>query len=258
MPSAPAVSVITPAYNAASTIKNCVESIRNQSYGDWEHIIIDDGSTDSTWMLLEALSAEDSRIRILRQANTGSSKARNVGIEAAKGEYIALLDADDRSMPERLRKQVGYLESNPDVDLLGSGYVNVTETGAELDVTLPPPGHDLIKKIIYKHNPFCTSTVIARRRFFKDTGGFDESIFRAEDYDLWLRGYAMFRYDNLLEPLVYYRRVARPSWRDSVWSARVRMKAIRRERTPLWYLWYPSRQLLATLLAKLSLKKPWY
>jgi len=255
--SEPTVSVITPAYNAAQTLRACVDSIRAQSLSDWEHIIVDDGSTDSTWDLLNKLAEEDSRLQIMRQANAGQGKARNVAIEKARGRYIALLDADDRSLPERLELQVAFLGAHPDVDVLGAAIINVSETGENLGVSRLSPDHDTLVADIYCRCPFSTSTVMARPAFFRVSGGFSETLRlrRVEDYDLWHRGYRQFHYHNLQVPLVYYRRNTAPSWRDAIYSACVIMKAINRDRKPLTYGWYALRPLVVTLLRQLGLRR---
>lgn len=95
---------------------------------------------------------------------------------------------------------------------------------------------------------------MARRHFFCEIGGFNEMLPRAQDYDLWLRGYRHFRYHNLQEPLVYYRRDTRPSWRNALYSARVKIKAIRRDKKPPYYLWYAFRPIIATFLSTIKMR----
>jgi hypothetical protein len=105
---------------------------------------------------------------------------------------------------------------------------------------------------IYRRCPFYTSTVMARSHFFGQIGGFEESLLRAEDYDLWLRGYKRFRYHNLPEPPVHYRRDTQPNWRNVLYSARVLLKVIRRNKKPPYYFWYAMRSLIATFFQKLE------
>jgi glycosyltransferase involved in cell wall biosynthesis len=250
----PVVNIITPAHNAARTLRACVESIRAQSFQGWEHIIVDDGSTDDTWALLNDLSGGDTRLRIMRQANTGQGQARNVAIKAARGKYIALLDADDWSLPERLETQVAFLEAHSEVDVLGGAIINVSAAGEDLGVSRLAADHDTLAAEIYRRCPFFTSTVMGRETFFRTLGGFAEnrSIQRVEDYDLWLRGYSRFHYHNLQTPLCYYRRNTNPSWRDAYYSARVVARAIRRDRKPVTHSWYVLKPLLAAAFQQLG------
>src|SRR5439155_26072880 len=111
----PVVSVITPAFNAVHRLGDCVASIRSQSFGNWEHVVVDDGSTDATWALLEELKAQDARLRTIRQVNAGPGSARNAAMKVASGKYFAFLDADDRATPHRLTAQVDFLGDHPAV-----------------------------------------------------------------------------------------------------------------------------------------------
>jgi len=253
------VTVVTPAFNAEKTLHECIRSIRGQTYHNWEHIIVDDGSTDGTWCCLQRYSAEDSRIRIVGQANSGQSKARNVAICEARGKYIALLDADDQSVPKRLELQVEFLEANPDVDVVGGSIVNLSEEGEVLGVSSLPATHEDLAINIFRRNPFFTSTVMARREFFVDLYGFDETLRRVEDHDLWLRGYRSFRYHNMQIPLSYYRHRRRISWSDALHSARVIVRSVRRDNAPTLCLLQAARPLGSRVLRVLGLRKPpWY
>lgn len=107
----PLVSIITPAYNCQDVLHEAIESVRNQSYANWEHIIIDDCSKDGTREVIAEYASEDSRVRpIYSSINTGVASARNMGIAAARGKYIAFLDSDDLWKPDKLKKQIGYME----------------------------------------------------------------------------------------------------------------------------------------------------
>ena len=249
----PVVSIITPAYNAARTLRTCVESIRAQSFQGWEHIIVDDGSTDDTWALLNDLSWGDACLRIMQQANTGQGQARNVAIRAARGKYIALLDADDWSLPERLETQVAFLDAHPDVDVLGGAIINISAAGEDLGVSRLAADHDTLAAEIYRRCPFFTSTVMGRETFFRELGGFAAELPRAEDYDLWLRGYSRFHYHNLKTSLCYYRRNTTPSWRDAYYSAHVVAKAIRRDKKSFTQGRYVLKPLLAVAFQHLGL-----
>ena len=122
------VSVITPAFNAAGRLRDCVASIRSQSFGNWEHLVVDDGSTDATWALAQELHSQDARLRTIQQANAGPGAARNAAMKAASGRYFAFLDADDRATPHRLATQVAFLDEHPGVHVLGGAIVKVILT----------------------------------------------------------------------------------------------------------------------------------
>src|SRR5262249_49724588 len=118
---APLVSVVMPAFNVARTIARAVGSIQAQTLADWELIVIDDGSTDGTRQLIEGIASADLRVRLLTREHGGIAAALTTGLSTARGEFIARMDADDESMPDRLAEQVAFLESpdNPDIGLVG-------------------------------------------------------------------------------------------------------------------------------------------
>ena len=144
------VSVVMPTYNTAvPVLKAAVDSILNQSFRDFEFIIVDDHSTDGSEAYLSSLS--DPRIRLLRNMEQlGVTKSLNVGLRAAKGRYIARMDSDDISLPERFEKQVAFMESHPDAIACGTGYENI---GASSGVCLPIPGH-LIPQLFWIERSF--------------------------------------------------------------------------------------------------------
>jgi len=235
------VSVITPAFNAARRLRDCVTSIRSQSFENWEHLVVDDGSTDATGVLLEELKAEDARLRSIHQANAGPGAARNAAMKAAVGRYFAFLDADDRAMPNRLATQHAFLDDHPEVHVLGGAIVKVSDTGQQLGTEWLPAEHEDLERQIFRICPFFTSTVMARRVFFERTDGFAEDLPRAQDYDWWLRGCRRFRYHNLSMPLAFYTRSDRLRWRDVRYSTRVIFRTLRREGILARNLWYVLR-----------------
>ncbi len=134
----PAVSVVTPVWNAAATLAATVASVRAQTFPDWEMLLVDDGSTDGSRALAEALAAADPRIRVLAQgSNTGAAAARNRAIRAARGRYIAFLDADDLWRPEKLARQVPVLAAGH--LLVFSAYRRIAADGRPLGIVRPPP-----------------------------------------------------------------------------------------------------------------------
>lgn len=197
------VSVIMGAYNAEGTVEAAVQSIVQQTFRDWELIICDDHSDDQTLDILRRLAgARPGRIRILcNDTNLRLSGTLNRCLAVARGEYIARMDADDMSHPERLERQVAYLESHPSVDMVGTA---MTRFGGLGGGSVVAPATEPDKYSLRTSSPFCHATVLARREVFADLGGYDESarVQRVEDIDLWFRFFNEgFLGRNLSEPL---------------------------------------------------------
>jgi glycosyltransferase involved in cell wall biosynthesis len=207
--SEPTVSVIVPAYNAAGYLQAAVESALAQTRRDLEVIVVDDGSTDGTPDVLERCRALDpARVRIVRQANAGPSRARNHAIRVARGRLLALLDADDEWMPTFLEEQLGILESRPDVAVVTTNALN---RGGACDGQPygpwpdPRPDPDLSSILADETSVFVMT--VFRRQVVEAIGGFDESLRTNEDYDFWIRAaMAGFRFARNARPLGYYRR----------------------------------------------------
>ena len=182
----PKISVIMPAYNAERYIECAIKSILNQTLKDFELIIIDDGSTDGTLKKIQKI--QDSRIVIHCQENMGQALARNAGIALARGKYIAMMDADDISLPERFEKQVEYLESHRDIGAVSSFIQNVDSSGKPIgawgdDVNVKTP-EQIRNTIVYK-NCFSHAPTMFRVKNIKHYKY--RNIKAAEDYELWLR-----------------------------------------------------------------------
>ena len=198
----PKVSVVLPTYNEEAYIVRALKSLRNQTYSDIEVIIIDDGSTDETVSLITEF--DDPRIKLIqRESDTGITSALNRGIKEAKGEYVARQDADDWSHPERLQRQVEFLNSNSDIGMVGTGAYLVDIDGdrmAKRHVLENPDVSDLIE-----HNEFIHGSVMFRPDVVIDMGGYDERFMTAEDYDLWLRLADQYSVANIDKPLYHFR-----------------------------------------------------
>ena len=238
------VSVLLSVHNGARTVNAAVESIRAQTFTGWELLLVDDASTDGTSVLLAKL--DDERIRIIRNAqNRGLAASLNLAFRASRGELIARMDADDVALPQRLATQVAFLRAHPEVDILGSAAILIDGDGRELGISTRRETHEEIAATILKENPFIHPSVVMRRRVLEELD-YDESLRRAQDYDLWLRGVNRFRYHNLEEPLLRYKRPDRPTWGSSSEAARVIWK-----NRGLRGAWYAGRLLAAFALSKL-------
>ena len=203
-PTSPLVSVVVAAFNAESFIGEAIESVLAQTLRDFELIVVDDGSTDRTPEVV-ARHRDDSRLVVVRHAtNSGHMVALATGCQRARGEYIARLDADDVAHPERLARQVTFLEKHADVALLGSAAVFTDAAGREFDRFTYPATHTAIRRRLEDASAFVHSSVIMRRHAFESVGGYRLSP-RCEDYDLWFRIVERYQAANLAEFLVRYR-----------------------------------------------------
>lgn len=192
------VSVIVPAFNYGRFVGETLESLRAQTHDTWECIVVDDGSTDDTAGVVKAWSERDPRIRYLRQPNRGQPSARNLGLRSAGGGYVQLLDADDLIEPDKLALQVEFLEHHPEADLVYGDVqffptdhpeqrrASLDETGRDWMPRLSGTGADIIRVAI-EQNIMVINSPLVRRRVFDEVGLFDESLPRADDWDMWLR-----------------------------------------------------------------------
>lgn len=205
MSTKPAVSIIMPAYNAEKTIAESIQSVLNQTFRDWELIIINDGSSDSTSTIV--IAYEDPRIILLEQQNSGVAEARNTGIQDAKGDWIAFLDSDDLWLNKKLEKFVAFIEKYPKKGLIYSNTRFFTE-----DPKISKPYNqwkpfventDYETLLIYDY--ISTLTVMVKREVFKAVGLFDANFFGTEDWDMWLRITEKYPIGFLTEELSLYR-----------------------------------------------------
>ncbi|MEG5042339.1 MULTISPECIES: glycosyltransferase [unclassified Microcoleus] len=201
----PKVSVIIPAYNAMAFLPETLESVLNQTFTDFEVLIINDGSPDG--IVEWAAEIKDSRVKLISQENQGISGARNTGIWSSQGEYLAFLDADDIWESSKLEKQVEYLEKHLDVGLVSSWISNVDRNGNLIDIyDCSEAGEDLTKELFRSNILYCGSTPLIRRICFEKVGFFERSLSSAADWDMWLRIALHFPIFVIQEPLVRYRR----------------------------------------------------
>jgi len=201
----PAISVVMSAYNSEKYIGEAIESILNQSFRNFEFIIINDGSIDKTLEIIKRYSKKDNRIRLIDNGkNLGLIKSLNRGLKSAKGKYIARMDADDISLRERFKVQYNYLEENPSIFLIGTGAFIVNEEDKKTGRFNPVVGYKRISKQIVKGNIIYHPTIMLRNGF----GVFYRDKMRyCEDYDLYLRLLSSGKkINNLSLPLLRYRK----------------------------------------------------
>jgi glycosyltransferase involved in cell wall biosynthesis len=197
----PRVSVVTTVYNGEPYFDRGVPSILEQTFEDFEFIIVDDGSQDRTPQFLRDLAGSDSRVRIFSPGRLGVAAAANFGVAQAKGEYIARQDFDDRSYPNRLRRQVEFLDGHPQVGVVGCHYVLVDENRGERYVRMTPTRHEDILAAMARYIPFANTLVAFRRRVWVEAGGYPK-VADLEDLRLWVKvGKLGWRFANLPEVL---------------------------------------------------------
>lgn len=185
----PLVTVITPAYNVGKYINEAIESVKGQAFGDFEYLIVDDGSADDTAEVAAGQARLDVRIRLIQTENRGHSAARNRGIREARGKYIAFLDGDDRWHPRFLDRQVALLESLPKT--VGAVFCRsrvILENGTVAFFQLQRSGGYDFDKFLIKSNPSRNgSSLLLRKSCFDEVGVFDENLPSASDLEMWLR-----------------------------------------------------------------------
>jgi glycosyltransferase involved in cell wall biosynthesis len=202
------VSVVVPIYNTAPYLRPAIESVLGQSYPHFELILVDDGSTDGSVDIALEYARRDSRVRVLRnECNLGIVRTRNRAFAAADptSTYFAVLDSDDVCLPDRLRRQVEFLEANPDHAVVGGHIRVVDERGAEVGVRRYPVTHAEILRVITRYSPVAQPTVMIRRSALAAVGVYRERFPRCHDYDLWLRMAARFKIANLDAFTLQYR-----------------------------------------------------
>lgn len=184
------VSVIMGVYNGMDTLKEAIESIINQTYSNWELIVCDDQSTDESLSTLKTYALKDNRIKVITNSkNSGLAASLNHCLKYVSGTYIARMDADDLSVPERLEKQVEFLEKNPEINLVGTEMQEFSEKGyGDIVKNKKNP----TKYDVPKGAPFCHATIMIRTQTMRNLGGYriSKHTMRTEDVDLWYRFFA--------------------------------------------------------------------
>lgn len=198
------ISIVIPAYNAETTIMETIKSVQQQTFSNWELIIINDGSTDRTVQLVNEIN--DSRLKVFSYQNGGLSVARNRGISNAKGEFIAFLDADDLWTPDKLELQLKALEKNPEAGVAYSWTYFMEEKGkyCHIDKTLFFEGN-VLANLLTDNFIASGSNPLISREAIESVGEFDTSLRAVEDWDYWLRLAAKWQFAVVPKPQIFYR-----------------------------------------------------
>jgi len=203
----PLVTVLLSVYNGERFLRESVESILGQTFTDFEFLIVDDASTDSTALILTEYAGRESRIRLVHNpGNLGLTRSLNRGLALAAGKYVARQDADDVSLPERLQRQVEFLEEHEDIAVLGTCLEIIDEEGKLLATRrLATESDEIEAELLLKNNALLHTSVAIRKSALLETGGYDERIQFAQDYELWWRVSKKWKLANLPEVLVKWR-----------------------------------------------------
>ncbi|MGC4031250.1 MAG: glycosyltransferase [Tepidisphaeraceae bacterium] len=203
----PAVSILMSVYNGQAYLAEAMESLLAQSFRDFELIVIDDGSTDRSPAILAKFAEKDARIRRITQANAGLTVSLNRAAKLAKASLLAHMDPDDVAVPNRLEKQVAFLNANPQIILLGSQVVLTDPYGTPYQWPVHELSHDGIYDKLMKGEGWAVvhPAAMMRRDAFERIGGYDQRFRTSQDFDLWLRLAEIGRLANLPEPLLFYR-----------------------------------------------------
>jgi glycosyltransferase involved in cell wall biosynthesis len=203
---APLVSVLMPVYNSQKYLSRAIESVLNQSFRDFEFIMIDDGSIDDSLGIMEWYAQHHERIRIMSRPNTGIVGALNDGLEIARGALLARMDADDVCMSTRLEKQVAYLDAHPECVMVGSRVLLIDAEGSPICEWAVETTHDEIDQShIERRWPVVHPSVVIRSEALKRLGGYRQKYDTQEDIDLFLRLAEIGQVANLPQVLLHYR-----------------------------------------------------
>ena len=210
----PKVSVIIPAYNAITYLPETLESVLQQTFTDFEVLIVDDGSSDNIVQWANGLT--DDRVKFISQSNEGVSTARNLAISEARGDYIAFLDADDLWDKTKLEKQAQFLDDNPTVGLVATWMILTDEQGNPgAEVKIDFEQGNIRKQLIEISLIPCGSIPMVRRVCFDNVGVFDPTLRFGEDWEMWTRIAADYDFGLIKEILVYYRQHSKNSSKNS-------------------------------------------
>ncbi len=210
----PKVSVIIPAYNAMTYLPETLESVLQQTFTDFEVLIVDDGSSDNIVQWANGLT--DDRVKFIFQSNEGVSTARNLAISKASGDYIAFLDADDLWEKTKLEKQAQFLDDNPTVGLVATWMILTDEQGNPgAEVKIDFEQGNIRKELIEISLIPCGSIPMVRRVCFDEVGLFDPTLRFGEDWEMWTRIAADYDFGLIKETLVYYRQHSKNSSKNS-------------------------------------------
>ncbi|MDO8639216.1 MAG: glycosyltransferase [Candidatus Daviesbacteria bacterium] len=206
MKNKPLVSVVMPVFNADRYIHKAIESILNQTLKNFEFIIINDASVDKTLQIIYEFKKKDKRIRLINnKKNLQMAQSLNLGVNEAKSGLIARMDQDDISLPDRLKIQYDFMQSNPSVAIVGNDIIIIDEDDKITGKRTYPTISNELKKILFRYSAFAHPTVMFRKSAFKEVGGYNVEKYPCEDIDLWFRLGKKFEFASIPSFLFKYR-----------------------------------------------------
>ena len=250
------ISVIMSIYNGERHLKEAVDSILNQTFKNFEFIIINDGSTDRTGRILKKYRKQDDRIKIINnKKNIGLTKSLNKGIRFSQGKYIARMDADDISLPKRLEKQLNFMEEHPKIGAVGCWYYLIDKNSKIFKKIQPPINFFKIKKAFINSSPIIHPGSMIKKIFLEKINLYDEKFKYSQDRDLWLRIMKYCQLAVIPEFLLKFRYSSESiSAKNEIEQKKCCLKAIRgaiKNKTyPKWYYVFTLRYLISICLPK--------
>lgn len=239
----PRVSVVLANWNSARFLGEAIQSVGQQTFGNWELIIVDTGSDDGSREIIQRRAKTDGRIKaVFEPLRLTCPAAINLGLGMAQGDFIARIESDDLWRPDRLKRQLDFFEFsiNKRVGVCGSDATLIDASGRVLGVKRFPRGHQDCLRTMWYRNPFCHSSVLMRRAVFENCGPYDEAFALVDDLELWFRVAVKWEFANLPESLVCYR-----VWRGSLTTRKLRELAWR------------SHKVRARAVSQFGYARPW-
>lgn len=230
----PAISVVMPAYNAQEYIGEAIQSILNQTFTNFELLIIDDASTDRTLLLIRQYQKKDPRIRVtVNKTNLQIAGSLNKLIKLVRSEFIARMDADDISFPDRLRLQYKLIKENNKIGVVGADMIIINKDGIPFSKREYPEHNKELKKVMFRYSPFAHPVVMFRKKVFEEFGGYNVDMVPCEDIDLWFRIGTKYQFASIPKTLLSYRNVIYSNSTKSLKGLellgfRIRIDAVRR------------------------------
>lgn len=230
------VSIGIPFYNSEKYLEDAIKSVVKQTYSNWELILMDDGSADSSINIARKYEKNDNRIKVISDGNNfGLPKRLNQLSQLSTGFYYARMDADDIMHPDRIKNQLEYLNLNPKIDLLGSGLISIDNnnniTGIRRGSFLGNVTLQMVVKMTWCVHP----TITGKLEWFKNNP-YDEDLRRAQDYELWIRTVDKSKFVRLQEPYLFYREASTPSLTKYVKSTQYSLNTFRKNRKKIGML----------------------
>lgn len=248
------ISVILSVHNGKPYVEQAIKSILAQTYREFEFLIVDDGSTDGSADLLADFAKRDSRVRVMtNKVNLGLTQSLSNALRQAQGICIARMDADDVALPNRLEKQYEFLQTHPEIGVVGTAYDWIDDSGVVIGQPHVITDTRALHAALIRTNPFLHGSVLIRKTLLDEVHGYNDQFKKAQDYDLWLRLSSVCQFANLSEILMHKRMskhmISFQNEREQLrFAVRARWNAINRNDYPVWTLVYLIKPFIASLL----------